>query len=69
MFVVEKVYIVWSAGSSLRRFQTPVYRLCALVLAIYAAVVFLMVMFRLAQLDADDGRCVIGLKRAASVPP
>ncbi|KZW00957.1 hypothetical protein EXIGLDRAFT_830387 [Exidia glandulosa HHB12029] len=66
-FLIEKVYIVWSAGSSLRRFQTPVYRVCALVLAAYAAVICLMVMFRLSQLSLGDGRCVIGLKRTASI--
>ncbi|EJD39939.1 hypothetical protein AURDEDRAFT_187166 [Auricularia subglabra TFB-10046 SS5] len=65
IFLIEKVYIVWNAGLTRPRTQCPIYRLCVLLLAAYAAIIVLMVLFRFAHLKGST--CVIGLRPAASI--
>ncbi|KZS93573.1 hypothetical protein SISNIDRAFT_86189 [Sistotremastrum niveocremeum HHB9708] len=66
-FLAERVYIVWSAGTSVPRTQSHMYRLCALALAVYA-VIFGIVMSGKIYFFQEDQSCMIGLKKFASVP-
>lgn len=56
-----RVWIVWSAGNTMTRRQSLVYKICATIVAIYIAVFVLMVVGRVVSLR-QDGTCVIGLR-------
>ncbi|TDL23147.1 hypothetical protein BD410DRAFT_169998 [Rickenella mellea] len=66
IFLVERVWIVWSAGNTMTRRQSPVYQICATIVAIYIAIFVLMIVGRVVSLR-QDGTCVIGLRPYASV--
>lgn len=61
-----RVYIVWGAGKSLGRMQTPVYKICLLVLSLYAGI-FVVLLVDHISFVRDDGMCVIGLNIYAYV--
>ncbi|KAF5372226.1 hypothetical protein D9758_005004 [Tetrapyrgos nigripes] len=65
-FLSEKVYIVWSGGNQSPRLQTPVYRICAIILLGYVAITVLLITGRQSAIR-DDGVCVIGLKKVATL--
>ncbi|KAH7101612.1 hypothetical protein BKA62DRAFT_170861 [Auriculariales sp. MPI-PUGE-AT-0066] len=67
LFLTERVFIVWNAGSSLKRWQSPVYCVCALIVAVYAAVIVLMSIFRISERHDDTNVCHIGLAPSASI--
>lgn len=50
------------------RLRSPVYRLCFISIALYAVVVAVMLVYRVANLRNADGTCVIGLGKYASIP-
>ncbi|TFK81989.1 hypothetical protein K466DRAFT_666784 [Polyporus arcularius HHB13444] len=64
LFLAEKVLVVWNPFK--RRFQSKVYLGCLAALLIYLGVVIYMILGRIA-LFRDDGACVIGLTRSASL--
>lgn len=66
-FLVEKVYIVWSAGKQVPRFTSPAYRISAFVMLGYVVVLVLMIMGENSTIR-PDGLCVIGLKNYATIP-
>ncbi|KAJ7180726.1 hypothetical protein C8R46DRAFT_591828 [Mycena filopes] len=65
-FLIEKVGVVWNVGG--KRFQSPVYIVCAITVGLYFGVIVLLFFGRVSQLRAGDKACVIGLKPAASIP-
>lgn len=65
IFLIEKVHVVWG-GAHQPRLKSPVYRICLITVTPYAVVLVLMLIGRIAYLR-DDGACVIGLKRLASL--
>ncbi|THU98139.1 hypothetical protein K435DRAFT_753241 [Dendrothele bispora CBS 962.96] len=65
-FLSEKVYIVWSGGNQTPRFRTLVYKICAFVLMLYIAVTVLVITGRQSAIR-DDGVCIIGLKKTATL--
>ncbi|KDQ61828.1 hypothetical protein JAAARDRAFT_66874 [Jaapia argillacea MUCL 33604] len=65
-FLMERVYIVWSPATPARRFKTPVYIACFIVLCLFSVIVVVVVIGRLAFFR-DDGSCVIGLRKYSSV--
>ncbi|KAI0705044.1 hypothetical protein C8T65DRAFT_239742 [Cerioporus squamosus] len=64
LFLAEKVLVVWNPHR--RRFHSKVYVGCLGVLVIYLGVVIYLILGRVA-LFRDDGACVIGLTRSASL--
>jgi len=66
-FLVEKMYIVWSAGNRIARLSSTAYRICAVVLLGYVAIVVLMVVGQNSWIR-QDGICIIGLKHFATIP-
>ncbi|RDX47905.1 hypothetical protein OH76DRAFT_1484344 [Lentinus brumalis] len=64
LFLAEKVLVVWNPHR--RRYQSKVYVGCLALLLIYLGVIIYMILGRIA-LFRDDGACVIGLTRSASL--
>ncbi|KDN51862.1 hypothetical protein RSAG8_00413, partial [Rhizoctonia solani AG-8 WAC10335] len=64
-FLIEKVHVVWG-GAHQPRLKSPVYRICLITVTPYAVVIILMLLGRIAFIR-NDGSCVIGLKRLASL--
>ncbi|CAE6489125.1 unnamed protein product [Rhizoctonia solani] len=64
-FLIEKVHVVWG-GAHQPRLKSPVYRICLITVTPYAVVIVLMLIGRIAFIR-NDGACVIGLKRLASL--
>ncbi|CAE7185951.1 unnamed protein product [Rhizoctonia solani] len=64
-FLIEKVHVVWG-GAHQPRLKSPVYRICLITVTPYAVVIVLMLLGRIAFIR-NDGACVIGLKRLASL--
>ncbi|KAJ7618729.1 hypothetical protein FB45DRAFT_714670, partial [Roridomyces roridus] len=67
-FLTEKVWIVWETSSGRSRMRSPVYLVCMVTVALYGAIVTIMVIGGIAELRQSDGLCVIGLKPTASIP-
>ncbi|KDQ61826.1 hypothetical protein JAAARDRAFT_55148 [Jaapia argillacea MUCL 33604] len=65
-FLMERVYIVWSPATPARRFKTPVYIACFIVLCLFSVIVVVVVIGRLAFFR-NDGACVIGLQKYSSI--
>ncbi|THV04388.1 hypothetical protein K435DRAFT_195726 [Dendrothele bispora CBS 962.96] len=65
-FLSERVYIVWSGGNQVRRLQSPVYRICCIVLVGFIVVAVFMVIGRETHIR-QDGVCVIGLKQSVGI--
>ena len=63
---VEQMYIVWSGGNRKPRFRTPAYRICAVVVLGYVAIVVLTIIGQNSWIRTD-GMCFIGLKNFAYV--
>ncbi|KAL1942121.1 hypothetical protein VTO73DRAFT_6651 [Trametes versicolor] len=66
LFLVEKVYVVWGGAARKRRLQSPVYLVCMGVVALYVGVAIFLILGRISYFR-DDGSCVIGLTRPASL--
>jgi len=60
------MYIVWSGGNQTPRFRTPAYRICAVVMLGYVAILVLMIIGQNSWIRTD-GMCIIGLKDFAYV--
>ncbi|KAG0295798.1 hypothetical protein BGZ98_001225 [Dissophora globulifera] len=65
LFLMEKVYVVTAVGMTRKDFL--LYRINMVLMTPYLGVVALMIIFRVAELDAD-GRCYIGLLKPAALP-
>ncbi|KAL7412530.1 hypothetical protein BDY24DRAFT_415913 [Mrakia frigida] len=65
LFLIEKVYVV--SCTTLPRFQSTTYLTCLLGVVMYAAILVLMIIGRIAYI-AENGSCHIGLKPFASIP-
>ncbi|KAI8972243.1 hypothetical protein BD414DRAFT_469696 [Trametes punicea] len=66
LFLVEKVYVVWAGAARKKRVRSPVYLTCLGVVGIYIGVGIYMILGRVSYFR-DDGSCVIGLTRPASL--
>jgi hypothetical protein len=64
---VEKVHIVWGPVSGTRRFKSPVYTLCLVVMSGYVAIIVLLFVGKI-SFFREDKACVIGLQHYASIP-
>ncbi|KAI0744183.1 hypothetical protein C8Q80DRAFT_1272755 [Daedaleopsis nitida] len=64
LFLAEKVYVVWHGHTS--RFRSKIYLACLGTIIIYLGVVVFLIYGRVAFFR-QDGACVIGLTRAASL--
>ncbi|KAL5520088.1 hypothetical protein ACEPAG_1748 [Sanghuangporus baumii] len=67
LFLVERVWVVCSAGKSATRLESRIYRGCALVVFGYTAIITDLIIGRYAQIR-DDGVCMIGLHSFATIP-
>ncbi|KAL5482693.1 hypothetical protein ACEPAI_9287 [Sanghuangporus weigelae] len=67
LFLVERVWVVCSAGKSITRLESRIYRGCALVVFGYTAIITDLIIGRYAQIR-DDGVCMIGLHSFATIP-
>ncbi|GBE81547.1 hypothetical protein SCP_0312760 [Sparassis crispa] len=65
LFLAEKIHVVWSP-SNRKRFQSPMYIGCFLAISIYAAVVILIFIERIAFFRSD-GSCVTGIMKPGSI--
>ncbi|ESK89773.1 hypothetical protein Moror_16835 [Moniliophthora roreri MCA 2997] len=65
-FLVEKVYIVWSAGNQTPRLKTTVYQICLTVQLGYIAVILMMILGRSSMMNRD-GVCVLGLRSFSTI--
>ncbi|KDQ61791.1 hypothetical protein JAAARDRAFT_204226 [Jaapia argillacea MUCL 33604] len=65
-FLMERVYIVWSPLNPAKRFKTPVYLVCFAVLLGFIVIALIMVLGRVSYFR-EDGACMIGLTRHASI--
>ncbi len=65
LHIVERVWIIQTPNLSQPRFKSGVYRLCLVVVLPYIAVITLMAIGRISQLQdlAEGGRCYIGLTK------
>ena len=61
---LDRVWIVWSAGNTLTRFQSRIYKVCALVVLGFLVIFVDMIVGRIAQIRSD-GACIIGLRSFA----
>ncbi|KAF5384028.1 hypothetical protein D9757_006945 [Collybiopsis confluens] len=66
-FLVERVYLVWSASITATRFRSPVYLGCMAMVALYGAVIASMFAGHIGYLRQGDGACIIGLKQYSSL--
>ncbi|KAJ7285256.1 hypothetical protein C8J57DRAFT_1053105 [Mycena rebaudengoi] len=66
LFLIEKVYIVWSNGDT--RLESRVYLVCCVTVGLYTIIMAIMILGRIARFRDGDGACVIGLKTFASIP-
>ncbi|KAJ7717241.1 hypothetical protein DFH07DRAFT_719626, partial [Mycena maculata] len=64
-FLTEKVYIVWGNGD--KRLRSPVYLVCAGTIALYVAIIVLLIFQRIAEFRPGDDACEIGLRPTASL--
>ncbi|EJC98067.1 uncharacterized protein FOMMEDRAFT_171430 [Fomitiporia mediterranea MF3/22] len=67
LFLVERVWVVASAGKSVTRMESKVYKGCAVVVFGYLGIVIVMILGRYADIR-DDGVCIIGLHSFATIP-
>ncbi|KAJ6623986.1 hypothetical protein B0H10DRAFT_761452 [Mycena sp. CBHHK59/15] len=65
IFLIEKVHVVWSNGNS--RLESRIYIVCVVTVAVYAVIIALLFLGRIAHFRDGDGACVIGLKPSASL--
>ncbi|OCH85107.1 hypothetical protein OBBRIDRAFT_763424 [Obba rivulosa] len=66
LFLLEKVHVVWSLNPSAWRFRSPMYILGLTFVSLYGLVAVVAIIGRVAYFR-EDGSCVIGLKRAATI--
>ncbi|KAI0355597.1 hypothetical protein OH77DRAFT_299231 [Trametes cingulata] len=66
LFLVEKVYVVWGGAARKKRLRSPVYLTCLGVVSIYVGVAIFLILARISYFR-EDGSCVIGLTRPASL--
>ncbi|KAI0675172.1 hypothetical protein C8Q78DRAFT_966025 [Trametes maxima] len=66
LFLVEKVYVVWGGAAKKRRARSPVFLVCLIVVGVYVGVAIFLVLGRISYFR-EDGSCVIGLTRPASL--
>ncbi|KII93238.1 hypothetical protein PLICRDRAFT_384197 [Plicaturopsis crispa FD-325 SS-3] len=66
LFLLEKIHVVWSPPSGMRRRKSPVYIICSVVLAMYSVFIVLGFIGRKSELQ-DNGPCIIGFTPVASI--
>ncbi|KAI0645571.1 hypothetical protein C8Q79DRAFT_910990 [Trametes meyenii] len=66
LFLVEKVYVVWGGATKKKRLRSPVFLICLIVVGVYVGVAIFLVLGRISYFR-EDGSCVIGLTRPASL--
>ncbi|KAI8047248.1 uncharacterized protein B0P05DRAFT_450957, partial [Gilbertella persicaria] len=64
-WLIEKVWVVSATRET--RWKTKSYRFHAFLMTPYVAIFALMIIFHIAELEAD-GTCIIGLRPVASIP-
>ncbi|KAI8878537.1 hypothetical protein K501DRAFT_325979 [Backusella circina FSU 941] len=64
-WLIEKIWVVSHSRTS--RLRTPSYRFHIILMLPYIAILTLMIVFHIAELE-EDGLCIIGLKPVASIP-
>lgn len=68
LFLVERVWVVCSAGKTITRWQSRIYRACAIIAFGYIGIVAVMIIGRITEIRETDGACVIGLENIATIP-
>ncbi|KAI0769750.1 hypothetical protein BD413DRAFT_613768 [Trametes elegans] len=66
LFLVEKVYVVWGGAARKKRLRSHVYLVCLGVVLAYIGVAVFLIIGRVSYFR-EDGSCVIGLTRPASL--
>ncbi|KAF9119172.1 hypothetical protein BGW39_000515 [Mortierella sp. 14UC] len=66
LFLTERVYVVTAVGVS--RWNSRMYKFNLGLITPYAGIFILAVYYRVAEIQADDGHCMIGLRSTASIP-
>lgn len=66
-FLAEKVHIVWSPKVGIRRLESPVYLICITCVSFYCIIITFLFAGPVHEFN-NDGVCVTGLKRIASIP-
>ncbi|KAG9066374.1 hypothetical protein KI688_001599 [Linnemannia hyalina] len=66
LFLTERVYVVTALGVT--RWNSRMYKFNLALISPYLGIFVLAVYFRVAEIQSDDGHCMIGLKAAASIP-
>ncbi|CCL98657.1 uncharacterized protein FIBRA_00659 [Fibroporia radiculosa] len=65
-FLIEKIHVVWSPAHHSKRIHSPLYVVCFFIVVLYGVVGTVLIIQRISYFR-DDGACVIGLKRPASI--
>ncbi|KAI0930101.1 hypothetical protein AcV5_006896 [Taiwanofungus camphoratus] len=66
MFLLEKLHVVWSLSPHSKRFSSPIYVTCLVIVLLYTVVAAVLIVEKI-SFFREDGSCVIGLKRPASI--
>ncbi|KAF9147405.1 hypothetical protein BG015_010966 [Linnemannia schmuckeri] len=66
LFLTERVYVVTAVGVT--RWNSRMYKFNLALVSPYLGIFVLAVYFRVAEIQSEDGHCMIGLKSAASIP-
>ncbi|KAH9847168.1 hypothetical protein C2E23DRAFT_890231 [Lenzites betulinus] len=66
LFLVEKVHVVWSGAYKKKRLRSPMYLTCLGIVSVYLGVAIFLILSRVSYFR-EDGSCVIGLTRPASL--
>ncbi|KAG0283781.1 hypothetical protein BGZ96_011842 [Linnemannia gamsii] len=66
LFLTERVYVVMAVGVT--RWNSRMYKFNLALVSPYLGIFVLAVYFRVAEIQDENGHCMIGLKSAASIP-
>ncbi|KAK5815388.1 hypothetical protein F5H01DRAFT_256676, partial [Linnemannia elongata] len=66
LFLIERVYVVTAVGFT--RWNSRMYKFNLALISPYLGIFVLAVYFRVAEIQSEDGHCMIGLKSVASIP-
>ncbi|KAF8933899.1 hypothetical protein BGZ47_010598 [Haplosporangium gracile] len=66
LFLTERVYVVTAVGVT--RWNSRMYKFNLALVSPYLGIFVLAMYFRVAEIQSEDGHCMIGLKSAASIP-
>ncbi|KAF9541326.1 hypothetical protein EC957_003229 [Mortierella hygrophila] len=66
LFLIERVYVVTALGVT--RWNSRMYKFNLALISPYLGIFVLAVYFRVAEIQSEDGHCMIGLKSVVSIP-